>query len=270
MQNDPTERFATALADIRASAPLIHNIANIVVTNVTANALLALGASPAMVENTEEVAELAAIAGALVVNLGTISPAWAAAMRLATLSAYQAGTPWVLDPVAVGALGYRTRLARELLESHPTVIRGNASEIMALAGMAAGGKGVDSLLPSDAAVAAAKELALRYGSVVSVSGAVDYITDGARVVGVENGHAIMTRVTGMGCTASAVTGAYLAVLDDPFDAAIAAMVTMGVAGDNVMAGEGTTRIGSGTFQVAFLDALYHLDGSQLTGQARLV
>jgi hydroxyethylthiazole kinase len=268
MANSSSHDFGAALRDIRATAPLIHNIANLVVTNVTANALLALGASPAMVENTEEVAEIAAIAGAVVINLGTISPSWAAAMRLAAISAQQAGTPWVLDPVAVGALSYRTRLAAELLEAHPAVIRGNASEIMALAGQAAGGKGVDSLAASDVAIEAAKELAHRYATVVTVSGAIDYVTDGTRLTGIANGHPIMSRVTGMGCTASALTGAYLALLDDPFDAAVQAMAAMGVAGDIALQAGGA-NIGSGSFQVAFLDALYHLDGAKIAALVRL-
>ncbi|MDY0870482.1 hydroxyethylthiazole kinase [Dongia rigui] len=257
--------FAAALSAIRNSAPLIHNMTNIVVANLTANALLALGASPAMVENTEEAAELAAIAGALVVNLGTLSPDWAAAMRLATLSANAAKRPWLLDPVAVGALGYRTRLAADLLRHRPAIIRGNASEISALAGYAAGGKGVDSTLASDAAVEAAQLLARNSGAVVVVSGAVDYVTDGSRVVGIANGHAIMSRVTGMGCTASAIGGAYLAVIKDPFRAAVLAMVTMGVAGEAAFA----KAQAPGTFQTAFIDALYQIQAGDLAGGMRL-
>jgi hydroxyethylthiazole kinase len=251
--------FAAALSAIRNSAPLIHNMTNIVVANLTANALLALGASPAMVENTEEAAELAAIAGALVVNLGTLSPDWAAAMRLATASANAAKRPWLLDPVAVGALGYRTRLAADLLHNRPTIVRGNASEISALAGQAVGGKGVDSTLSSDAAIDAARVLARNSGTVIVVSGAVDYVTDGSRLAGIANGHAIMTRVTGMGCTASAICGAYLAVNDDPFMAAVQAMVTMGVAGEAAFA----KADAPGSFQTAFIDALFRIEAPDL-------
>lgn len=262
----PTEAdFADALNAIRATAPLIHNMTNIVVANVTANALLAIGASPAMVENTEEAAELAAIAGALVVNLGTLSPDWAAAMRLATQRAQQEGRPWLLDPVAVGALGYRTRLAADLVEHGPAIIRGNASEIVALAGEASGGKGVDSTLGSDAAIDAAKSLARRYHTVVAVSGAIDYVTDGSRLAGIANGHPIMTRVTGMGCTASAICGAYLAVLDDPFMAAVQGMAVMGVVGEIA---QGISS-GPGSFQVAFLDTLHGIDADRLAQRARL-
>lgn len=266
MPNLPTRAdFIAALDTIRATAPLIHNMTNIVVANVTANALLAIGASPAMVENTEEAAEIAAIAGAVVVNLGTMSPDWAAAMRLATQRAQAEGRPWLLDPVAVGALGYRTRLAADLIEHGPAIIRGNASEIVALAGQASGGgKGVDSILGSEAAIEAAKSLALRYGTVVVVSGAIDYVTDGVRLAGVANGHPIMTRVTGMGCTASAICGAYLAVLDDPFMAALHGMAVMGVVGETAQ----SASAGPGSFQVVFLDALYALTGETLARQAR--
>lgn len=257
--------FAEALGAIRATAPLIHNMTNIVVANVTANALLALGASPAMVENTEEAAEIAALAAAVVVNLGTMSPDWAAAMRLATQRAQGERRPWLLDPVAVGALGYRTRLAGDLLEHGPAIVRGNASEIMALAGAASGGKGVDSTQGSDAAIDAARHLAKRYHTVVAVSGAVDYVTDGERLVGIANSDPIMTRVTGMGCTSSAICGAYLAVIDDPFLAAVQGMAVTGIAGE-IAAQESR---GPGSFQVAFLDALHGLEAPQLARLVRL-
>jgi hydroxyethylthiazole kinase len=257
--------FAAALSAIRNSAPLVHNMTNIVVANVTANALLAIGASPAMVENTEEAAELASVAGALVVNLGTLSPDWAAAMRLAAQSAFAAERPWLLDPVAVGALGYRTKLALDLLRYRPAIIRGNASEIAALAGQATGGKGVDSTLSSDAAMEAATALARDCGAVVIVSGAVDYVTDGSRVVGIANGHPIMTRVTGMGCTASAIGGAYLAVTEDRFLAAVLAMVTMGVAGEVAYAKAPTPA----AFQTAFIDTLYQIEAADLAKAMRL-
>ncbi|TXH33238.1 MAG: hydroxyethylthiazole kinase [Rhodospirillaceae bacterium] len=270
MTADITATLPENLQAIRDRAPLIHNITNLVVTNVTANALLALGASPAMVENTDEVAELARVATALVVNLGTISSSRAASMRIGARAAVQAGKPWVLDPVAVGALGYRSRLAAELLADRPTVIRGNASEITALAAMQsggtkAGGKGVDSTLSSDAAVAAAKGLAGRSGAVVVVSGAVDYVTDGQRVIGIANGHPIMTRVTGMGCTATALIAPFLAVASDAFTAAVQATIVMGVAGDTAMEMAG----GPGSFQVAFLDVLYALEGHEILAKAKL-
>lgn len=253
------------LDHLRERRPLIHNITNLVVSNVTANALLALGASPAMVENTEESAELAAIADALVVNLGTISSSLAAAMHLASRAASEANRPWVIDPVAVGALGYRTRLAKALLLNRPTVIRGNASEVAALADGAGGGKGVDSTLQAEAATGRADRLAITTGSVVVISGAVDYVTDGKNTIRIANGHPMMTQVTGMGCTATAMIGAFLAVTDQPLIAAAQAMLMMGVAGE--LARERAK--GPGSLQVEFLDLLYELTGEQIIARARL-
>ena len=253
------------LDHLRERRPLIHNITNLVVSNVTANALLALGASPAMVENTEESAELAAIADALVVNLGTVSSSLAAAMQLATKAASEARRPWVIDPVAVGALGYRTRLAKALLLNRPTVIRGNASEVAALAGGEGGGKGVDSTLQAEAATGQGDRLAVATGSVVVVSGAVDYVTDGKKAVRIANGHPLMTQVTGMGCTATALIGAFLAVTEQPLVAAAQAMLVMGVAGE--LARERAK--GPGSLQVEFLDLLHELTGEQIIARARL-
>jgi len=253
------------IAAIRERRPLIHNIANLVVSNFTANALLALGASPAMVENTEESAELATVADALVVNLGTVSSDLAAAMHLATQAATIARRPWVMDPVAVGALGYRTRLAQDLLHNRPTVIRGNASEIAALSGTSAAGKGVDSVLQPDQVTDCADDLAWQTESVVVVSGAVDYVTDGKDRANIANGHALMTQVTGMGCAATALIGAFLAVAERPFVAAVQAMLTMGVAGELAM----KRGRGPGSLQIAFLDLLYELTGEDIVSEARL-
>jgi len=265
MTNDVLATFGDNLDTIRRRKPLIHNITNLVVSNVTANALLALGASPAMVENTEESAELAQIADALVVNLGTVSSTLAAAMHLATKAASIAKRPWVLDPVAVGALDYRTRLARDLLQNRPAVIRGNASEIASLTGTAGGGKGVDSTLQADEAVEAADRLATMTSSVVVVSGAVDYVTDGNRHIRIANGHPLMTQVTGMGCTATALVGAFLAVTSQPLIAAAQAMLMMGVAGELAM----KEAKGPGSLQVAFLDLLYQLTADDIRTHARL-
>ena len=257
---------ATTLAEIRKRRPLIHNITNLVVTNTTANALLALGASPAMVEGSDEVAEFARISEAVVINLGTMSSPRAAAIRLAVASAAEAGRPWVMDPVAVGAISYRTRLARDLLELRPTAIRGNASEVMALAGEAGSGKGVDSTAQSDAAISAARTLAQRTGGAVAVTGVVDYVADAEYLVEIHNGHEMMTRVTGMGCTATAIIGACLGVGRDGRTALVHGLVIAGIAGEIAAA----RARGPGSMQVEFLDALYHLSEAELTGRARLV
>jgi hydroxyethylthiazole kinase len=250
---------------IRRRAPLIHNITNLVVTNTTANALLAVGASPAMVEGAEEVEEFAAVADALVIKLGTMSAARAASIRLAAAAARAAGVPWVLDPVAVGAIGFRSRLAADLLRLAPSAIRGNASEVMAIAGGSGGGRGVDTAAGSEAARAAASDLAARTGAVVAVTGAVDYVTDGTRTLAVANGHRLMTRVTGMGCTATAITGACLAVQPDRLLAAAHALVLTGVAGEIAA----LRCRGPGSMQVEFLDALHLLDEAALAERARL-
>jgi hydroxyethylthiazole kinase len=251
--------LAAAVALLGARRPLVHNITNAVVANFTANALLALGAAPVMAEGAEEVAAVAASADALVVNLGTLTAARAAAMRLAVDAAVAAGRPWALDPVGVGAIVPRTVFAQELCRLRPAAIRGNASEILGLAGEAGGGRGVDSGAGSGDAVAAARRLAGQTGGVVAVTGAVDYITDGARVLLLHNGDKLMTRVTGMGCTATAIIGACLAVGGDALDAVAHGLAITGIAGE--MAARGAR--GPGSMQVAFLDALAGLDETLL-------
>ena len=268
--------MAATLEAVRARTPLVHNIANLVVTNSTANALLAVGASPAMVEGLEEVAEFAAVADALVINLGTMSGARAEAMRCAAEAAHRASTPWVLDPVAVGAIGFRSAVAVALLEWQPSVVRGNASEIIALARLSgalddtapddgAGGRGVDSQALSADARPAARTLAHLTGGAVVVSGATDYVTDGTDMVAIENGHPMMTRVTGLGCTATALVGACLAVEGHALAAAVHGMVLIGLAGE-IAAGQAG---GPGSLQVGLLDALYALDTPTIVARARL-
>ena len=271
--------LAATLAALRARTPLVHNITNLVVTNSTANALLAIGASPAMVEGEEEVAEFAATADALVINLGTMNAARAHAMRLAAEAARNAGTPWVLDPVAVGAIGYRSAVAVQLLARAPQVVRGNASEIIALArlagcvdpgpgpepGSGAAGRGVDSLADAADARQTARLLARATASTVVVSGATDYATDGTRMIAIDNGHPMMPRVTGLGCSATAIIGACLAVEPDPLAAAVHGMAMIGIAGE--IAGE--TATGPGSLQVGLLDALYRLDARTAEARARV-
>jgi len=251
---------------IRARRPLIHNITNLVVTNSTANALLALGASPAMVEGADEVEEFAAISAALVVNLGTMSADRAAAMRLAVAAAQRAGVPWVLDPVAVGVMRYRSQLARDLLAHRPSAIRGNGSEIISLEGSADGmAHGVDSSTGSDEAIAAAQRLARATGAAVAVTGAVDYVTDGVRTVSIHNGDAMMTRVTGLGCTATAIVGACVAVEADRFAATVHGLAIAAVAGEIAAA----RSRGPGSLQLEIYDALYRLDAATLAQRVRL-
>jgi hydroxyethylthiazole kinase len=247
----PDPEVVADLAALRAAPPLVHCITNIVAAPLTANVLLAVGAAPAKVMAEEEAGWFAGIAGALLINLGTITPAEEGAMFAAVRAAVAAGKPWVLDPVAVGALSLRTRIAAELARLRPTIIRGNASEILALAGAGAGGRGVDSTDASDAAIGPARALARSTGAVVAVSGVVDYITDGDAVVAVPGGHVLMTRVTGVGCALGAVIGGFAAVAAPPLRAAVSASAVYAAAGEAA----GRTARHPGGFAVAFLDAL---------------
>jgi hydroxyethylthiazole kinase len=241
---------------IRTEAPLVHNITNYVVMNSTANALLSIGASPVMAHALEEVEEMAGLARALVLNIGTLSPSWIDAMAKAGRRAIERGIPIVFDPVGAGATRFRTDSARRLLrEVPPTVIRGNASEIRALVHAERATKGVDSTHSSEEALDAARSLSGSCHCVVTVSGPTDLIVSGDSVVRVFNGHPMMPRVTGLGCTATALTGAFAAVNASPWRAAAHAMAVMGIAGE--IAAEHSA--GPGSFQVNFLDALFNLD-----------
>jgi hydroxyethylthiazole kinase len=254
-----------ALARMRAAAPLVHNITNYVVMNATANALIAAGASPAMIHAPEEAAEFAAIAAALVVNIGTLSTPWVTSMTAAARAARAAGRPWILDPVGVGATAFRRASVVALLAERPTVIRGNASEILVTAGAAGGGRGVDSTAEVASAEAAAIDLARGTGAVVVVSGPVDYVTDGTATVRVANGAPLLGKVTGTGCMATALIGAFLGAGVTPLAAAVAGMTLIGVAGE--VAAEGAP--GPGTFAVRLLDALYALTPERIASAARL-
>ncbi len=244
-----------SLEVIRQKAPVVHNITNYVVMNNTANALLAIGASPVMAHAPEEVEEMVNIASALVINIGTLSERWIYSMFKAVAQATKYGTPVILDPVGVGATSYRTQTARELIaKNSPAIIRGNASEIMALYDDKAKTKGVDSASSSDNAIAIAQKLSDTYNCVVCVSGETDYIVKGKDIFRVGNGHLLMTRVTGLGCTSSAICGAFAAVENDFVAATVKAMAVMGIAGE--IAAEKSA--GPGSMQMHFLDCLYGL------------
>jgi hydroxyethylthiazole kinase len=262
----PQPDLSDAIARLRARAPLVHNITNYVVMNTTANALLAIGASPAMVHALPEVEDFAPIAQALVINIGTLSPPWVEAMEKAAAAANAAGVPFVLDPVAAGATRYRTEVSLRLLAHRPAILRGNASEIMALAGeTGAAGKGVDSTRTSEAARDAAAALARQARCVVAVTGAVDYVTDGERMTGIANGDPMLSRVTGTGCMATALCGAFLGSGLSAFDAAVAGLAAMGVAAEQAIVG----AKGPASFQVALIDAFHSLDDATLAAGVRL-
>jgi hydroxyethylthiazole kinase len=250
---------------LRERRPLVHQITNYVVMNETANATLALGALPVMAHAREEVEEMVALAGALVLNIGTLSPDWVEAMILAGRAANARGIPVVLDPVGAGATRYRTETAKQILdEVDVTVLRGNAGEVATLVGVEAEVRGVESIgggVPATLAQDAARTL----GVVASVTGVVDHVSDGERVVAIANGHPLLAAITGTGCMASTVTGCFLAVAELPLDGAVEALIAFGVAGEDAARG----AKGPGSFHVALYDALGALDPDTLDERARI-
>ncbi|MFK3678672.1 hydroxyethylthiazole kinase [Microbacterium sp. NPDC090218] len=260
---------ATLLGVLREAPPLTHCITNTVVTGFTANVLLALGAAPAMVDIVGEAELFAGVASGVLINLGTPTPEQRSASLEAVSGATASGTPWVLDPVAIGTLPIRTALAHQLAEHRPTAIRGNASEILALAGLSAGGRGVDATDSTDAAADAAAALARRTGGVVAVSGPIDLITDGVRVLRLANGDELLTRVTGGGCALGAVMAAFLGAAretgHDPLTAVAAASLSYTIAAEHAAA----IANGPGSFAVALLDALAALRPEDVVAEARV-
>lgn len=256
--------LADALTALRDRPPLVQCLTNVVVAGWTANVLLAVGAAPAMVDNPHEAGEFAALAGGVLINLGTPYDDTATAMHLAAANARYKGTPWVLDPVAAGALIWRTNLAHQLLEKAPVIIRGNASEILALAG-GAGGRGVESVDTPEDAAQVAMTLAERAQSVVAVSGPTDHITDGSRMVRLSNGHQWLTLVTGGGCALGALMAAFAAVVPDAVVAAAAATATLTVAADSAA----KSSRGPGSFAAALLDELCLIQPADLAERVRI-
>jgi hydroxyethylthiazole kinase len=256
------------LERIRDRSPLVHNITNLVVMNASANILLALGASPVMAHSRREAADMVALAGALVLNIGTLSEAWVEAMLLAARAANRRGIPVILDPVGAGATPYRTGAALKILEEADiAVIRGNASEVFALTDADVRTRGVDSSLAvSDEIAEAAGAIARQRESIVAISGETDFITDGRRLLRVANGTPLMTRVTGLGCGLSAVVGAFCAVADaDRLAATAAAFGLYGLCGE--LALEVSARPGS--FFVAFVDSLSAVDADAVRNRLKI-
>lgn len=251
---------ARNLAAVREKQPLIHNITNFVVMNYTANALLAMGASPVMAHAPGEVEEMVSLAAALVLNIGTLTEEWVDSMIRAGRRASARKIPVILDPVGSGATALRTRSARRIIaDIRPVVVRGNASEILSLADASAKTRGVDAAHSVDQATTAAKVLARELGTTLAITGPVDLVTDGARVARVANGHALMGRVTGTGCTATVAVAAFLAVDPDPLRATATALAYFGLAGE-VAARQASAP---GSFMIHMLDALYTITPEQL-------
>lgn len=250
---------AKIIAKLRSTAPLIHVITNDVVVNFTANVLLAIGASPAMLSDPQESIEMQSVNNALSINVGTLTRSQQETILAAVNAANAQGKPWVLDPVAVGLLSLRSTLCQTLLTLKPAVIRGNASEILALAGESTRGRGTDSTDASEDALIAAQTLAQRCGAVVAVTGAVDYITDGRRSLSVRAGDPMLTRVTGTGCSLSSMLAAFIAVEEDTLLAVAAGCAAMAVSGQAAAA----TCQGPGSFAATLLDQLYSLNQTVL-------
>ena len=254
------------LEEMRAQAPLVQCITNFVAMNIAANVLLAAGASPAMVSAQEEAGEFASIAGALTVNIGTLSPLWVGGMKSAAKAASEHGKPWVFDPVAHYATTYRRAVTAELVALKPTIIRGNASEIIAFAGSKSGGKGVDSGDAARAAEGPALGLAKQLGTVVAVTGETDFVTDGQTSWRIHGGSPLMPRVTALGCSLTGLVGAFAGTRPEkPLDATVAALALFAVAGEAAAA----QASGPGSFSVAFLDQLAAIDAATLDAQARI-
>jgi hydroxyethylthiazole kinase len=254
------------LREIRERKPLVHQITNYVVMNETANATLALGALPVMAHAPEEVEEMVALAGALVLNIGTLSAHWIEAMLAAGWAANQRGVPVVLDPVGAGATAFRTDTARRILEEvDVAVLRGNAGEVATLVGVDAEVRGVESAAVGGDPAELAREAARSLGLVASVTGPVDHVSDGEQVAAIANGDPMLATITGTGCMSSAITGCFLAVADSSFAAAVEALVAFGVAGEDAA----RAARGPGSFHVNLYDALAALEPGTLDARANV-
>jgi hydroxyethylthiazole kinase len=259
-------KAAENLQKIRENKPLIHNITNFVAMNYTANVLLAMGASPVMAHAANEVEDMVAFAGALILNIGTLTDTWIASMVQAGQKATALHKPIILDPVGAGATPFRTASARAIIEkTRVTVIRGNPSEILSLGSKQSTTKGVDSTSSVQDAAVTASLLAKELETILAITGPVDLVTDGSRVVHIANGHALMPYVTGTGCSATAVIGAFAAVDPDYLSAAATALAFFGLAGEMA----GNAAAGPGSFMIHLLDALYTMTPEQLFRGCRI-
>lgn len=252
-----TESIIAVLALVREQKPLVVNITNYVVMNNTANALLAIGASPIMAHSRQEMAEMMHIAGSLVINIGTLDSEWIERMLFAVEQANANNKPIVLDPVGCGASVLRTQTARTLAaNANNLIIRGNASEIIALAGEASQTKGVDALDSSDTALAAAQALVAQYHANVVISGEVDYVVTASQTISLSNGHHMMPYVTGMGCSLTALTGAFAAIGET---SGLAATAIYAIAGEIAA----KQSAGPASLQLNIIDVLYQISAEQI-------
>lgn len=250
------QKISASLLDLKTKKPLVHHITNYVTVNDCANMTLAIGASPVMADDIEEVEEMISFASSLVLNMGTLNARTIASMIVAGKKAKKLGIPIVFDPVGVGATALRTATAKKIIEEiSPSVIRGNMSEIKILAGLAADIKGVDSVASEMDGEKVARELSQKLGCVIAITGKQDIIAQGDRTCLIDNGHAILSEVTGTGCMATSLIACFCGATDDLFMGAVAGVMTMGLAGElaeqSLQAGEGI-----GTFRTRLFDAVW--------------
>ena len=260
------EKYLEADSAIREKGPLVHHITNYVVMNVTANVTLAMGASPVMAHDSQEVEEMVAFASAFVINIGTLSPHWVEAMLSAGKKAKELGVPVILDPVGAGATTLRTEVSNQIMtEVCPDIVRGNQAEVTTLAGGIADIQGVDSLESGEAPVELFRELAEAANAVICVTGPVDWVTDGSRVLRIENGDPMMSNVTGTGCSASAAVAVFNCSGLPQLEASAMGLAVFGACGE--VAAKNSQ--GPGSFQVAILDALHNAPSLDLGSSLKI-
>lgn len=264
---DIVSRICDDLATLRANKPLIHSITNYVVMNETANAILCLGALPVMAHAREEVEEMVSMAGALVLNIGTLEPDWVDAMESAGRKANERGIPVILDPVGVGATRLRTESSKRLLDNvKVSIVRGNAAEIASIMGIASEIRGVESIGTSEIAESIAERFTSTFGCTVAITGAVDVVSDGCRTAKISNGHPMLGKVVGTGCMSDVIVASFAAVQSDSFTAAVGGLVAFGIAGELAAEVAGDKP---GTFHVELYNSLYALDAGTIRARARI-
>ncbi len=268
--NNITNKVADLLIEVRNKAPLIHNITNYVTVNDCANAIMAIGASPIMADDIRETEEITSMSSALVINIGTLNKRTIISMIASGKRANQLGIPVIFDPVGAGASKLRNDTTESILEQVKiAILRGNLSEVSFAAGLEVSTRGVDSS-EADAnndGVAIAQAVAKKYGCVAAITGAVDIIADGERVVTIKNGHKMLSEVTGTGCMATSLVGSYAGVSSDYFTAAVGGVASMGIAGE--IACEEVGSMGTGSFRMALIDVLSRFNSELMEKRLKL-
>ncbi|MDP4133413.1 MAG: hydroxyethylthiazole kinase [Bacillota bacterium] len=268
--NSITKSISEKIDELRNKVPLVHNITNYVTVNDVANALLAIGASPIMADDIEETADITAISSALVINIGTLNKRTIASMIASGKKANELGIPVIFDPVGAGASKLRNDATKEILNQvKVSVLRGNLSEVSFVAGLKVSTKGVDTSEEDEKndGAAVAGSVAESLGCAVAITGAVDIISDGKRVVKISNGNKMLKKVTGTGCMTTALIGAFAGAEKDYFTAAASGVASMGIAGD--IAFEKAGQMGTGSYHIAIIDALSTLDSKIVAERAKL-